>query len=98
MTFELRQAAMQCAIEPLREQLFDCANGLQVATKLFAISASQENLEIVNGLWARGDRLLKEYEQAPDGGNGGKMRQEKGFINWPPEEGSDEDNLLREAA
>lgn len=95
MTFELRQAAMQCAIEPLREQLFDCANGLQVATKLFAIAATQENLEIINGLWARGQRLLDQYVNAPDGGRGGAKSKDD-WVDWVAED--DEDNLMREAA
>lgn len=93
MTYELRQCAMQCADATLRQQMKDCADNLGVALKLFAISASEDNLQIVNGLWALGQRLIDRYDMGgPTDGKGGAMKAPIEF------ELPDEDNLMREAA
>lgn len=91
MCYELRQAAMQCANQPVRDRLFDTANALQIAIKVFGISPTEDNLIAVNGLWAVGQKLLKAFdEDTPDPSNGGRLK-----ITAASE---DEDTQLREAA
>ena len=75
MLLELRERAKSCPDVLQRRLMKDLADLLQDAIKNFAYIPSDTSLQNVNGLWARGVRLLELNKPADPSGSGGAFRE-----------------------
>lgn len=77
---QLRDAAL---LEPrwkFRAALKGCADRIAAATAEFAMNATEDNLRVLNGVWATGVHWLKKAQEVPDPtptSGAGEVKQEQ---------------------
>lgn len=73
--FECRDAARVCPDHVMRAFMQDAATKLASACHEFGRMATVENLQRVNGCWAKANRILMQITPEPEGtGGGGRVR------------------------